>query len=80
MKIAVIQPPGIGDPKNKKITEFKINMSQFSVVDKVDIFKQTSEPIFSNLISTTISEEKLFRYFKKLENKIKTEQAEKKAL
>ena len=72
MKIAVIKPPGIGDPQNKKITEFKLNMSQFSVVDKVDLFKQTSELIFSNLISTTVSKDKLFRDFKKLENKLET--------
>ena len=39
MKIPVIQPPLTGDPQGKKITEFKLNMSQFSIVDKVDIFK-----------------------------------------
>ena len=55
-------------------------MNQFSVVDKADFFKQTSELIFSNLISTTVSKDKLFRDFKKLENKLKTEQAEKKLL
>ena len=72
MKIAIIQPLGTGDPQNKKITEFKINMSQFSVVDKVDFFKQTSELICSNLISTSISKDKLFKDFNKLENKLKT--------
>ena len=80
MKITVIQPPRIGDPQNKKITGFKLNMSQFSVVDKVDFLKQTSEIIFSNLIRTIVSKDKLFRDFKKLENKLKIEQAEKKAL
>ena len=55
-------------------------MNQYSVVDKVDFFKQTSELICSNLISTSVSKDKLFRDFKKLEGKIKTEQAEKKAL
>ena len=80
MKIAVIQPPGTWDPQNKKIIEFKLNMSQFSVVDKVDFFKQTSELIFSNMINTTISKDKSFIDFKKLENELKTEQAEKKAL
>ena len=34
----------------------------------------------SNLISTTVSKDKLFREFRKLEGKLKTEQAEKKAL
>ena len=58
MKIAVIQPPSIVDPQNKKIIEFKLNMSQFSVVDKVDFFKQTSELICSNLISTIVSKDK----------------------
>ena len=80
MKITIIQPLGIGDPQNKKIIEFKLNMSQFSVVDKVDLFKQTSELICSNLISTYVSKDKLFRDFEKLENKLKTKQAEKKAL
>ena len=68
MKIAVIQLLGIGDPQNKKITEFNLNMSHFSVVDKVDLFKKTSDLICSNLISTFVSKDKLFRYIKKLEN------------
>ena len=55
-------------------------MNQFSVVDKVDFFKQTSELICSNLVNTLVSKDKLFRDFKMLEGKIKTEQAEKKAL
>ena len=80
MKIAVIQPQDIGDAQNKKITKFKLNMIQFCVVDKVDFFKQTSELICSNLISTIVSKDKLFREFKKLERKLKTGQAEKKAL
>ena len=57
-----------------------MNMNQFSVVDKVDLFKQTSELICSNLINTTVSKDKLFRNFKKLEGKLKTKQIEKKAL
>ena len=80
MKIVVIQPPSTGDLQNKKLIEFKLNMNQFSVVDKVDFFKQTTELIFLNLINTTMSKDKLFRDFKKLESKLKTEQAEKKAL
>jgi len=55
-------------------------MSQFSVVDKVDFFKQTSELICSDLIATSVSKDKLYRDYKKLENKLKTEAAEKKAL
>ena len=58
--------------QNKKITEFKLNMNQLSVVNKVDLFKQTSELICSNLISTIVSKDKFFRYFKKLESKLKT--------
>ena len=80
MKIVVIQPAAIGDLQNKRIIEFKLNMNQFSVVDKVDFFKQTSELICSNLISTTVSKDKFFRDFKKLESKLKMEKAEKKAL
>ena len=80
MKIVVIHPPGIGDPQNKKINEFNLNMIQFSMMDKVDFYKQTSELISSNLISTIVSKDKLFRDFKKLENKLKIEQVEKKAL
>lgn len=55
-------------------------MNQFSVVDKVDFFKQTSELICSNLMSTSVSKDKLYRDFKKLEGKLKMEQAEKKDL
>ena len=47
---------------------------------KLNFFKQTSELICSNLIGTIVSKYKLLRYFKKLEGKLKTEQAEKKAL
>ena len=80
MKIVVIQPTTIGEAQKKKIIEFKLKTNQFSVFDKVDFFKQTSELICSNLISTIVSIEKLFRYFKKMEGKLKTEQTEKKAL
>ena len=80
MKIVVIQPAAVGDAQKKKVTEFKLSMNQFSVTDKVDFFRQTSELICSNLISTSVSKDKLFRDVKKLEGKVKTEQAEKKAL
>ena len=36
--------------------------------------------ICSNLINTTVSKDKLFRYFRKLEGRLKTQQYEKKAL
>ena len=75
MKIVVIQPRTKGDIQNKKITELKLNMTKFSVVDKVYFFKQTSELICSNLINTTVSKDKLFRDFKKLEGKLKKGQA-----
>ena len=39
LKIVVIHLATIGDAQNKKIIEFKFNMNQFSVVDKVDFFK-----------------------------------------
>ena len=80
MRIAVIQPPKEGDMPTKNIIEFKLNMGQFSVIDKVDMFKQTSEIIFSDLISTFVSKDKFQRYFKRLENKLKTESTDKKAL
>ena len=80
MKIAMIQPTTVGEAHKKKITEFKLNMNQFNVVDKVDFFKQTSELICSNLINTIVSKDKLFRDFRKMEGRLKTEQVEKKAL
>ena len=80
MRIAVIQPPKESDMLNEKITEFKFNMVQFSVVDKVYLFKQTSEMICSNLISTYVSKDKLQRDFKRLENKLKIQSTEKKEL
>ena len=55
MKVAVIQPPIKGQSTNKEITEIKLNMGQFSIVDKVDFFKQTSELICSDLIATSVS-------------------------
>ena len=55
-------------------------MDQFSVVDKVELFKQISEMICLDLISTFVSKDKLQRYFKRLEIKLKIESSEKKAL
>ena len=66
MKVAVIQPPIRGQFTDKEITEFKLNRSQFSIVEKVDFFKQTSELICSDLIATLVSKDKLFRENKKL--------------
>ena len=43
MNIAVIQPSKIGDILSDKVIEFKCNMSQFNVTNKVHLFKQTSE-------------------------------------
>lgn len=80
MKVVVIQPLVKRETPNKKITEFKLNMSQFSVVDKVKFFKHTSELICSDLIATSVSKDKLYRDYKMLENKLKTKAAEKKAL
>ena len=80
MKITVIQPPKAGDASNERVTEFKFNMSQISVIDKVDFFKQTSELICSDRISTSVSKDKLHTNFRKLENKLKTKSTEKKAL
>ena len=57
-----------------------MNMGQFSVMDKVDFFKETSELIFLDLIATSVSKDKLFRENKKLQDKVKTQNAEKKAL
>ena len=80
IKIVGIQPSTVGEAQKKNITEFKLNMNQSSIVDKVDVFKQSNELICSNLISTTVSKDKLLRDFRKLEGRLKTEQVEKKAL
>ena len=80
MKVAVIQPPIRVQSTEKEITEFKLNMGQFSIVDKVDFFKQTSELICLDLIATSISKDKLFRENKKLKDKVKTQNAEKRDL
>ena len=47
-------------------------MGQFSVVDRVDLFKQINEIICFDLIRTSLSKDKLQRDFKRLENKLKT--------
>lgn len=78
MEIVVIQPPITGDPQRKMIAEFKLNMSQFSIVDIVDLFKQTRELTCSELISTSVSKENLQRDYRKLESKLKTDKVRKK--
>ena len=80
MKVAVIQPPIRGQSTDKGITEFKLNMNQFSIVDKIDFFKQTSGPNCSDIIATSVSKDKLFRENKKLQNKVKTQNVEKRVL
>ena len=55
-------------------------MNQFSVSDKVDLFKKTSELICSDLISASVAKDRLQRDYKKLENKLKTKFAEKKTI
>ena len=54
-------------------------MNQLSVSDKVDLFKKTSELIFSGLINWSVAKDRLQRDYK-LENKLKTEVVEKKAI
>ena len=56
---------------NEKITEFKFNMGQFSVIDKVNLFKKNSEMNSLELISTFVSKDKLQRDFNRLENKLR---------
>ena len=55
-------------------------MNKFSISDKVDLFKQTSELICLDLINASVAKDRLQKYYKKLENKLKTEAAEKKAM
>ena len=80
LKVVVIQPSKAKDVSEDKVTEFKFNMNKFNVSDKVDLFKQTSELICLDLISTSVSQDRLQRYYKKLENNLKYETTEKKAL
>ena len=65
MKIIVIQPLLSGDISTEKVTKFKLDMNQFSVVDRVEFFKQASELICSNLINVSITKEKLQRDYKR---------------
>ena len=55
-------------------------MNQFSVSDKVYLFKQTSEIMCSDLINASVTKDTLQRDYKKLEKKLKTEVAEKKEI
>lgn len=80
MKIVVIQPSSTNDLSKEKGTEFKLNMCQFNVLDRVDFFKKTSQLICSDLINVFVSKEKLQRYFRKMERKLKTENTKKKYL
>ena len=58
MKIAMIEPSSTSGLSSKKVSEFKLDMSQFNVMDLVDLFKQTSELIFLDLVNVSISKEK----------------------
>lgn len=55
-------------------------MNQFNISDKVDLFKKTNELICSNLIIASVAKDRLQKDYKKLENKLKTQVAEKKAI
>ena len=76
----MIQPSSTSDLSKEKFTEFKLNLSQFSVLDRVDFFKQTSELICLDLINVFVSKENIQRDLRNLERKLKTETTEKKAL
>ena len=52
-------------------------MNQFSISDKVYLFKQISELICLDLINASVAKDRLQKDYKKLENKLKTEAAEK---
>ena len=80
MKVAVIHPSNAKDVSEDRVTKFKFNMNQLSVSDNVDLFKKTSELVFPYLISVSIFKYRLQRDYKKLENKLKNEVAEKKAI
>ena len=80
LKVAIIQPLKAKGTSEDKVTEIKFNMNQFSISDKFDTFKQTSELICSNLISALVAKDRLQKDYKKLENKLKTEAAKKKAM
>ena len=80
LKVAIIQPSKAKNTLEDKVTEIKFNMNQFSIGDKVDLFKKTSELICSHLISASVAKDRLQKAYKKLENKLKIEVVEKKAM
>lgn len=80
LKVTTIHPSKGKDASEDRVSKFKFNMNRFSVSDKVYLFKQTNELICSDLISASIAKDRLQRDYKKLENKLKTDVAEKKAI
>ena len=54
MKIAVIKPSSTSCLSSEKVTEFKLDMSQFNVMDIVNFFKQIGELICSNIVNVFI--------------------------
>ena len=80
MKVAIIQPFKVKNVLEDKVTEIKISMNQFSISDKVDMFKHRSELICLDLISASVAKDRLQKDYKKLENKLKTKVAEKKVI
>ena len=78
MKKVAIKPSSTSGLSSEKAIEFKLDMSQFNVMERVDFFKQTNELLCSDLVNVSISKENFQKNFKKLESKLKTEVAEKK--
>ena len=80
LKVAIMQPLKAKNTSEDTVTEIKFNMNQLSISDKVDMFEQTSELICSDLISASTAKYRLQKDYKKLENILKIEVAEKKAM
>ena len=58
LKVAIIHPSKAKSTSEDKVTEIKFNMNQFSISDKVDLFKQTSVLICLGHISASLSKDR----------------------
>lgn len=74
-KLAVLEPRyGAGKSSNDyKDSQIKLKLDQTNVLDKIDSHKQTRELIFTYLLQTTISKDKLKHKLKKIEGQLKQE-------
>ena len=68
----------VNTTQDYKSSELKINLNQLSVVDKINLYKQTCKIIFLDLIQSTVNIRKLKTQLIKVERHLMQEMIENK--